>query len=152
MSNALASFASREPIFAQTDDQQSFAAQFILAQRQVADHAAPFMALLAVPPAVDVAREGQDQGHGMFADRVAVDAAGGSEADAPLPQRVQVKLVDAGADRLDESQAGRDVQEFVLPESGNQQHIRLRQTGGQICRCPDLEVLYTPLPDWGAAA
>ena len=47
---------------AQTDDQQGFAAQFIFALRQVADHAAPEAALLAVASAVDVAREGQDQG------------------------------------------------------------------------------------------
>ena len=61
------------------------------------------MALLVIAAGVDVAGEGQNQGHGVFADRVAVDAAGGSQTDAPAPQRVQVELVDAGADRLDET-------------------------------------------------
>ena len=110
------------------------------------------MARLAVAPGVDVAGEGQDQGHGVFADGVAVDAAGGCETDAPLPQRVEVELIDAGADRLDETQAGGDVQEVVLPESGNQQHVRRGQAGGQVLRCPGLEVLDAPLLGRGAAA
>ena len=110
------------------------------------------MARLAVASGVDVAGEGQDQGHGVFADGVAVDAAGGCETDAPLPQRVEVELIDAGADGLDETQAGGDVQEFVLPESGDQQHIRRGQAGGQVRWRPRLEVLNALLLGGCAAA
>ena len=70
MSNALASLAQPRADLPQTDDQQGLAAQFILALRQVTDHAAPDMALLAIPTGVDVARQGQDQSHGMFTDCV----------------------------------------------------------------------------------
>ena len=108
--------------------------------------------MLAVAAGVDVAGEGEDEGHGVFADGVAVDAAGGGQADAALAEGVEVELVDAGADGLDETEAGGDVEEMVLPETGDEQDIGFGQAGNHFLRGPGLKVLDALLPGGGVAA
>ena len=119
----LGEFGEAGTDLAEADDEEGLAAQLIFAQGEVADHAAPGAAVLAVAAGVDVAGEGEDEGHGVFADGVAVDAAGGGQADAALPEGVEVELVDAGADGLDEAEAGCDVEEVVLPEAGDEEDV-----------------------------
>ena len=147
----LGEFGEAGADLAEADDEEGLAAQLVFARGEVADHAAPGAALLAVAAGVDVAGEGEDEGHGVFADGVAVDAAGGGQADAALAEGVEVELVDAGADGLDEAEAGRDVEELVLPEAGDEEDIGLREAGSHFLRGPGLEVPDALLPGGGVA-
>jgi hypothetical protein len=91
------------------------AAELVLAQRQIADHAAPDSPCLVVARLGKAAAQGEDQRHRVLGDGAGVDAARAGEADAAPRQLVARKLVGAGADRLDEAQLRRAVEEAVLP-------------------------------------
>ena len=88
---------------AKADDQQRLAAQFVLALRQVADHAPPKALRLVVARLGKAPAEGQDQCHGMFRDRLRIHALGTGQADTGDAQRILAILVDTGTDRLDEA-------------------------------------------------
>jgi hypothetical protein len=88
-----------------------------------------------VPPVLVVARLGQaprqrqDQRERVLAHRVGVDAGGGGEADAARREGRLVELVGARADRLDELQPGRAVEQVVAPQAGDHQHVGLADAG-----------------------
>jgi hypothetical protein len=100
----------------EVDDQQRFAAEFVLSLREVADHTAPDPLCLIVARIGQPACERQHQCHDVLADRAGIDAAGAREPHALLLERLAGELVGAGTDRLDETQPLRARQQVVAPE------------------------------------
>ena len=114
---------------AEPDDEQRLAAELVLALRQVADHPAPDALCLVVARLGQAAGQRQDQRHGVLGDGARVDAAGAGEADIAALELVARELVGAGADRLDEAQPRRAVEEGVAPQAGDHQHVGLADAG-----------------------
>ena len=70
------------------DDQQGLAGELVLALRQVGDHAAPVPPGLVVAGEVQLARQRQDQRHGVLRHRLGVDALRARQPDAGGGERV----------------------------------------------------------------
>src|SRR5216683_2426970 len=110
---------------AQADDQQRLAAEFILAPREIADHLAPDALYLIVARLGKPTAQCEYQGHRVLGNGAGIDAARAGQADAALRQLVARELVGAGADRLDEAELFRAVEQPVMPQPGDHQHIGL---------------------------
>src|SRR6516162_9930855 len=67
----------------------------------------------------------KDEGHRVLRDRAVVDAARAGEADAALCQLFVRELVSAGANCLYEAELRCTVEEAILPQPGDHQHIGL---------------------------
>ena len=128
---------------AEPDDQQGLAAEFVLARRQVADHAAPDALPLIVAGLGQPPRQRQDQRDGVFRDRLRVDAARAGEADAALLEGLAPELIGAGPDRLDEAQLGGARGEIVAPQPRDHQHIGIGDAPAKLLGAANLKARDT---------
>ena len=144
MSNALASLASRPPISPRPTISSVLPPSSSSRLAQIADHAAPDAPRLVVARLRQPAAQRQDQRHRVLGDGAGVDAARARQADAAARQRLARKLVGAGADRLDEAQPGRPIEQPVVPQPRDHQHVGLGQRG-----CQGLGVAHREAGDAG---
>ena len=100
---------------AQADDEERLAAELVLALGEIADHPPPDALSLVVAGLRKTAAQGQHQRHRVFGDGPSIDAAGTGEPDAALCQLFARELVGAGADRLNEAEPLRPIEELILP-------------------------------------
>jgi hypothetical protein len=82
----------------------------------------------------------------MLRHRPGIHAARAGEADAALLQLFTIELVGAGADRLDEAQPRRRVEEVVAPEAGDHDDLRFADALLEIFPRSHFEALDGRLP------
>jgi hypothetical protein len=99
----------------QADDKERLAAELVLALGKIADHAPPHALLLVVTGLGKTAAQCQHQRHRVLGDRTSIDAACTGEPDPAPCQLFARELVGAGADRLNETEPFRPIEEQILP-------------------------------------
>ena len=123
----------------EADDDQRLAAEFVLALRQIADHAAPDFSRLVVARLGQAAGKRQNQADRMFGDRARVHPGRTGQPYAAFGQCRLVVLVGAGADGLDEFQPRGRLDQSVVPHAGRHDDIRLLRAPVQLGAVPHLE-------------
>jgi hypothetical protein len=103
------------------------------------DQPAPLALALVVARHRQLARERQDQRHGVLGHRTLVRALRAGDADAGPAEQVARVLVGAGADRLDEGEPRRELDEVVAPEAGDAQHVGVADARLQLVDAAHLE-------------
>ena len=101
-------------------------------------------AVLVVARLGEAAGQRQDQCHAVLGDGARVDAARAGEADLAARELFARELVGAGADRLDEAQPRRAVEEGVVPQAGDHQHTGLADASRE-----RLGIAHRETPDAG---
>ena len=99
----------------QADDKKRLAAELVLALGKIADHAPPHALLLVVTGLGKTAAQCEHQRHRVLGDRASIDAARTGEPDPALCQLFARELVGAGANRLNEAEPFRPIEEQILP-------------------------------------
>src|SRR5207237_8497935 len=65
----------------------------------------------------------------VLGDGASIHTAGAGEADLAARELFARELVGTGADRLDKAEARRAVEEGVVPQTGNHQHVGVGDAG-----------------------
>ncbi len=131
---------------AEADNDQRLAAELLLAQRAIADHAAPLPRLLVIARLMKLTRKGENERHGMFRHRAFVGALSVGQSNAMLGEQRPVILIRAGAEGLNEAKLGRTCQQRVAPQAGQDEHIGFMRASFEVFQRPHLKVRDAGLP------
>src|SRR5262249_22214272 len=120
---------------AQPNDQKGLTAEFVLALRQIGNHAAPNVLGLVVARFWQTPRNSENESHGMFGDGAHIYPLRARKTNPALLQIFQVELVSTRANRLDEAQPVRFFEQLVAPQAGHNDDIRFADAALEfICR------------------
>ena len=119
---------------------QRLAAELLLAQRPIADHAAPAPRPLVVAREMKLTRKRENERDGVFRHRAFVGALSAGQPDAALHEQRLVELIRAGAEGLHEAQLRRAREERVAPQARYDEHVGFARAPLQLLGRANLEM------------